>query len=449
MTQWWSKDWGQSSHLGSPQSAAQSTACFSGEAFWESSNEAFRLLVTTKEQRVEVWLWKSMDLPTPRQLRSVLPTTGKEVPQALQHWSFDERAALPLQTVSVAKPWGEEVWHSGVESRGVCSIGFPPEQGGSMPLPLFELASGMASTEPNSCLPLVKELVPLDVPFYGELYTELHEVKSEVYVVSGLGIKSCPTGHGAVKLGLSGREGLTFAQRKKEIRENLLEFEKIRREVDQNLEQTGFDFSRVGPDRVSALVEAKASLSPELVTQEVQLYKQVSQFYTFHELSLGDVVRVPTHTPHALQPGVRVVEFQTPHYERKILSSNQKVLTQERWDVEEAVELLDVSAQDPQNWVDRKPASLSFARIRAVDFKDLQVDSLQWPKESSKEFADFPESQTARLLFILEGSLHCICEGIQTELRKGNCYLTPHLPFRLRPERSEPCSALVGSRALL
>jgi hypothetical protein len=42
--------------------------------------------------------------------------------------------------------------------------------------------------------------------------------------------------------------------------------------------------------------------------------------------------------PHALQHGVRVVEFQTPVYERKILSFGQRVLTQGHWDTEEAVD---------------------------------------------------------------------------------------------------------------
>jgi hypothetical protein len=59
-------------------------------------------------------------------------------------------------------------------------------------------------------------------------------------------------------------------------------------------------------------------------------------------LRVGDVLAVPLCTPHALQHGVRTVEFQTPVYERKILSFAQKVLTQDHWDTEAALQLAEM-----------------------------------------------------------------------------------------------------------
>jgi redox-sensitive bicupin YhaK (pirin superfamily) len=52
---------------------------------------------------------------------------------------------------------------------------------------------------------------------------------------------------------------------------------------------------------------------------------------------VGDVVQVPLRLPHSLQHGVRTIEFQTPVYERMILSFAQQVLTQTHWDTEEAI----------------------------------------------------------------------------------------------------------------
>jgi hypothetical protein len=64
----------------------------------------------------------------------------------------------------------------------------------------------------------------------------------------------------------------------------------------------------------------------------------MDDFTWLKPVSVGDVVQVPRLLPHALQHGVRVVEFQTPVYERKILSFGQRVLTQGHWDTEEAVD---------------------------------------------------------------------------------------------------------------
>ena len=63
----------------------------------------------------------------------------------------------------------------------------------------------------------------------------------------------------------------------------------------------------------------------------------MDEFAHVRKLRVGDVVRVPTWTPHSLMHGVRVVEFQTPTYERYIISFAQQVLTQDHWDSAHAI----------------------------------------------------------------------------------------------------------------
>ena len=88
---------------------------------------------------------------------------------------------------------------------------------------------------------------------------------------------------------------------------------------------------------------------------------------------MGDVVRVPLRLPHALQHGVRTVEFQTPVYERRILSFAQKVLTQDHWDTELAVARMHLAPPpEPALPVVREQPGVT--RERIVEFDDFRVD---------------------------------------------------------------------------
>jgi len=101
----------------------------------------------------------------------------------------------------------------------------------------------------------------------------------------------------------------------------------------------------------------------------------MERFTRLLPLRVGDVVRVPPLLPHALQHGVRTVEFQTPVYERRILSFAQKVLTQAHWDTVEAgasmlleppaVEAFPVLAAGP-----------GIRRERIARFDDFEVERL-------------------------------------------------------------------------
>jgi hypothetical protein len=80
------------------------------------------------------------------------------------------------------------------------------------------------------------------------------------------------------------------------------------------------------------------------------------------------VVVVPTWLPHSLQHGVRVIEFQTPTYERYIISFAQKVLTQDHWDTEAAVRRMRLDAPPPPTF-----AEVADGVETIVSFDDFRV----------------------------------------------------------------------------
>ncbi len=124
---------------------------------------------------------------------------------------------------------------------------------------------------------------------------------------------------------------------------------------------------------VDSLKVWQATLPQDLIAEEVERREFMDSFTQMKPLRVGEVVRVPCFTPHALQHGVRSVEFQTPVYERKILSFAQKVLTQEHWDTEEALERIDVEVA---SWPNKHPQirdELGLMVERIVDFDDFKV----------------------------------------------------------------------------
>ena len=99
----------------------------------------------------------------------------------------------------------------------------------------------------------------------------------------------------------------------------------------------------------------------------------MERFTQLLPVGVGDVIQVPTRLPHALQHGVRTVEFQTPVYERRILSFAQKVLTQDHWDTAAAVPQmrLEPPAPAPARIIAEAPGA---TRERIVAFDDFVVD---------------------------------------------------------------------------
>lgn len=191
--------------------------------------------------------------------------------------ALDLRRPVSLVPVMVAKPWGREVWYSGVEARGESEV---RQDGATMPLSAYLHETGWAE------IVLLKELHATA----GDLYLEVHETKSEVYVARGPG-----------RL----QHGMNQALR--------------RRHGDDA------EFRR-------AFLRAAEAYERGAVGREA-----VDAFVAEREFSGGDVVAVEPWTPHSLQQGAWVVEFQTPVFERLVLASNRPVATQDQWDTGRAL----------------------------------------------------------------------------------------------------------------
>jgi hypothetical protein len=228
--------------------------------------------------------------------------------------------AIRLDPVHIAKPWGQEIWFSGMEARGESRV--IGEDGQSLPLSQY-LACAPKRLHQQLPVTLLKVLDPLPQRVTGDLYFEVHEEKREVYVVTSIDPKAWPDGQGGIRFGMD-QTRRSEAESDKAFRSAFLAsvktYEQIRRSIDAG-------------ERIDPQAERQARADYEAFT-------------AMRRLNVGDVVVVPTWTPHSLQHGVRVVEFQTPTYERYIIAFAQKVLTQNHWDSEHAVANMSLDAPD-------------------------------------------------------------------------------------------------------
>ena len=271
--------------------------------------------------------------------------------------SWEAGTSMALSAEVVAKPWGREIWYSGVEQRGVCCFA---RGRGQTPIPWLqavvpEARLGCAGVP----LVLLKILDPLPQPVLGDLYFELHEQKREVYVVTHVDPAAWPDGQGYLRLGFDPRRIAEYPA-EHAFRQAYLDavraYETVRRELD----------AMAGQGR-----------APEAgqVRREQVLRDAMNRFTYLYPVRVGDVVAIPLQVPHALQHGVRTVEFQTPVYERKILSFAQRVLTQDHWDTQQAVQTMRLQAP-PQATLPvlRRDQGLRLEQV--VDFPDFEVRRL-------------------------------------------------------------------------
>ncbi len=255
-----------------------------------------------------------------------------------------------LQPVHIPKPWGQEIWFTGIEARGVS---FVVSDTGSTPLS-WAIAIDQqrilgAHAQPN----LLKILDPLPDEVFGDLYFELHEEKREVYIVTHVDEKAWPEGVGAIRLGFSPEKRAEFATDAGFLdayRAAVKGYRAVRSDIDARLDACRLR-ENVGlndPASTDMIKQWLGEVPVSLQQRERELRHAMDAFTAMRDLRVGDVLPVPLRTPHALQHGVRTVEFQTPVYERKILSFAQKVLTQEDWDTDEALHAvsLSISADD-------------------------------------------------------------------------------------------------------
>ena len=267
----------------------------------------------------------------------------QRLPQLLAAPWVPMMGAWKLAAVNVPKPWGQEIWYTGIEARGQSHI---TDGVFTVPLPwVLALGSDLllmhGCCEPN----LLKILDPLPEEVFGDLYFELHEEKREVYVVTHVSVDAWPDGRGAIRYGFDPDVRASYgddAAFRRAYLEAVRAYEVVRREIDALIDQRRLDegVPLDHPVDAQTLKRWLSTLPAELHARERDTREAMNAFTHMVPLQAGDVVKVATLTPHALQHGVRTVEFQTPVYERKILSFAQKVLTQSHWDTPEAVALM-------------------------------------------------------------------------------------------------------------
>lgn len=284
-----------------------------------------------------------------------------------------------LQRLSIEKPWGQELWYTGIEPRGVNKV--LAEQGPAIALPYLMQAlpysvSGFFGEPPI----LLKILDPHAEEVYGDLYFELHEEKQEVYIVTKVDGAADEQGKGAIKIGFDQRRRSDYEsdQAFKNAYIAAVEaYREVRVAIDKLVDQMRAT-EGVGPSDAVAASRTKvwiSALPQELQQQEHSLRLQMDSFTALHSIDVGDVIVIPRFVPHALQHGVRTVEFQTPVYERQIVSFAQKVLTQSHWDTRAAVaqcSLEPYAAPNFQGWRDK---GVSVSRI--VDFEEFEAFSVR------------------------------------------------------------------------
>ncbi|MFK8022021.1 MAG: hypothetical protein AB8B86_19855 [Pseudomonadales bacterium] len=327
---------------------------------------------------------------------------------AIQHdvALFDPNRPIALGRAFVAKPWGQEIWHTGVEARGICTA---QSQAADCPLPWLQaiLAESYSGAPEQLALILLKILDPHPEPVIGDLYFELHEVKQEVYVITGVDPRAWPNGVGRIRIGFNREKRAHYgsdqegeSQFKAAYLKAVSDYRGVRLEVDEWL-----DANTTETAGVIELDEAKEQLSrvPKTLTRRERYLRQAMDDFTqLHELRVGDVVTIPKFLPHALQHGVRAVEFQTPVYERKIVSFAQKVLTQPNWDTEAALAVSSTDDYQPPVFETISRAGGSWQRV--VCFDDFEV----WRCElSAGQSLSLESAACYRLLMPIAVTLYC------------------------------------------
>jgi hypothetical protein len=307
----------------------------------------------------------------------------------------------PLEVVKVPKPWGAEIWYTGIEARGVCtSAGIP------LPWLLACLPKTMVGSASGSAPLLLKILDPLPNPDLGNLYFELHDKKIEVYIVTHVDRVVWPDGVGKIRYGFDQACRAAYKNDtafKAAYLKSVQTYEQCRADIDTLLDQARQKAGLGGNDPVAPETMERwlQALPPEMTEQERQLRNEMEAFTHLRSIKAGDVIRVEPFFPHSLQHGVRVIEFQTASYERFILSFGQKVLTQSHWDTEAALDqaILDMPPEEDFTLLPGLPG----ANLEVIaDFSAFRAIRMTIAARST---VALPESDDYRLLICASGDL--------------------------------------------
>lgn len=317
---------------------------------------------------------------------------------------IDPTQPVRLVPVHIPKPWGQEIWYTGMEERGESFVRI-----GDAELPLSEYLAHSAGLLANHApVLLLKILDPKPQAVAGDLYFEVHEEKQEVYIVTHVDAQAWPGGVGGIRFGMDQDKRKSFRdahQFRAAYLEAVQAYEKIRRQIDEHG-------------------------ATDLQDDEEQARAHMNSFAAVRDLQVGDVVKVPTWTPHSLLHGVRVVEFQTQTYERYIISFAQQVVTQDHWDSSHAISRMHIDAPAVEQFDQIEPGIERIATF--TDFNVWRVDFAQLTSPLS-----LPDSVPYAVCMCLTGSIEIGGEHYQPEQA---CFI----PFSALPN-----TRLTGSGKLL
>lgn len=366
------------------------------------------IALTLNGQEVQIHTAIQLDLPEHRKVLDALapsPLALAAYAQAEQLPWLPLKGPLALEPVYIPKPWGQEIWYTGIEARGQSRV---RAQGFSTPLPwvLQLMPETLVEAESNKLI-LLKILDPLADEIYGDLYFEMHAHKQEVYIVTAIDRSAWPTGEGAIRLGFNPQKRASYADDngfKQAYLNAVNDYRKVRQAIDERLDQQriAHQMDLFTPVDAQTLQMWQSLLPAELRSAERELRQAMESFTAMYPLRVGDVVKVPCRVPHALQHGVRTIEFQTPVYERQILSFAQKVLTQTEWDTEAAMNqvIIDTPAQPA---LTRLNDSACLCVEQVVEFDDFDVKRVRLSAEQAFTLA---ATNRYSLLLLISGDLH-------------------------------------------
>ncbi len=340
---------------------------------------------------------------------------------------------LHLQTCYIPKPWGGERWYTGIEQRGVSQVRTGT---GSTALPyalsMFPVPLVGEGEEPPI---LLKTLEPLPDPIYGDLYLEVHREKWETYVVLDVDRTAWPDGIGYLRAGLDAEALAAYRERHgdegpqhmaADLRHAIEHYEEARRRIDglldEALRQRGDDPAvPLMPHQHRALLD---DVPDALREQEAERRIAVERLIGRVPLREGDVVTLPPGVLHSLQHGVKVIEFQTPTYERLIAMFAQKVLTQPHWDVAAAIDQMQkapYTPQPPEQLVHEEGLTVE----RIVDFPGFSVERVSLALNRTLNEAT-EGANRYQLLIVTGGKGEIILPDSSTfTLEPGSGYILP------------------------
>ncbi len=363
----------------------------------------------------------------------------QELGHSLRLPVVDSRLPVRLDTVGIPKPWGQEVWYTGIEARGVCAVQTLTT---SCPLNWWlaaipETISGLGEKESPI---LLKILAPHNETVLGDLYFELHEIKREVYVISAISESAWPGGVGAIRIGFNSEKRAEYTSDdafKQAYAATVATYRKVRVQIDEWLSVN--ELLADNPCDLESIKNSLKNVPMDLQRQEQQLRMAMEAFTQLHPISVGDVVVIPRNLPHSLQHGVRAVEFQTPVYERKIVSFAQRVLTQSHWDTDEALLVTDMRDYVPACF-ESEPCGQG-SRQKIVDFDDFSVWRYTLPAGGAAPVGDGQPRYL--LLMCLIGNIElaeCALQGEQAMLLP-----TALIPTELRNSDAGEAVVLVAA----